>query len=366
MMGLINLEHERDALHELTYFRCPAAVPFFGRYRLIDFVLSNMTRSGIQEVAIFANHKYRSLMDHLGTGSHWGLARRHGGLFIFPPDWNDPTDISRGDLRHFHNNRDYFHRSKPDYVLISGSQFIANTQYKKAFDKHLETGADVTLITTEAYPETEGEITRLRPETDEQGRVHSLTNDPNNTNLFTDVYILHKELLIDLVDECIAQGKEHFFNDAIKAKLDQLYVQTYHYQGISAFIDSLESFYKQNMNLLSASKYEQMCLHSNPVSTKNSTEPPAKYEPTADVSGSIVANGSIIAGKIENSIIFRGVNVAPDTHIKNAIIMQGCKIESGAKLENVILDKDVHVSANQQFIGSWDKPYTVAKRSVLV
>ena len=133
MMGLINLEHEHNFFNELTYFRNGASIPFGGRYRLIDFALSNMVNSGIQEVAIFARSKYRSLLDHLGTGENWNLDRRNGGLYILPPDWNDPSDISRGDLQFFHNNRDYFHRGKSSYVLISGSQFISNTDYKDAF-----------------------------------------------------------------------------------------------------------------------------------------------------------------------------------------------------------------------------------------
>lgn len=106
LMGVINLDHELDKLNELTYFRCGAAVPFASRYRLIDFVLSNMMRADLESVGLFVRRKYRSLMDHLGDGKSWDMNRKHGGLFILPPDWNDPTDTSLGDLQHYHNNLD--------------------------------------------------------------------------------------------------------------------------------------------------------------------------------------------------------------------------------------------------------------------
>ncbi|WP_018922925.1 glucose-1-phosphate adenylyltransferase subunit GlgD [Salsuginibacillus kocurii] len=366
MMGLINLEHERDTFQELTYFRCPAAIPFAGRYRLIDFTLSNMVRSGIQEVALFTNQKYRALMDHLGTGVHWGLARRHGGLFILPPDWHDPSDISRGDLRHFHNNRDYFHRSKADYVLVSGSQFIANTDYNAAFQKHLYTGADITLLTTETKLAPGNQQVRPRVELDEDDWVKSLHNDITNPIQFSGTYIIHKELLLELVDACIAYEKTDFFQATIKGNLHKLFVQTYHHTGYSAFIDSLESFYHQNMELLKPANYENMFLNRPPVLTKVSNEPPVKYGPNAQVSSSIVANGCVIEGTVENSVLFRGVHISPDTHIKDSIIMQRCDVASGVDLENVILDKDVHILENQRLIGSAEKPYTLAKRKVLV
>ena len=149
MMGLINLEHEHHFFHELTYFRSGASIPFAGRYRLIDFPLSNMGDSGVKEIAIFTSSKYRSLMDHLETGENWGMGRQNGGLFILPPDWNDPSDISKGDLRFFHNNRDYFNRGKSAYVLVSGGQYISNTDYLDAFKFHLERKADVTLVSTQ-------------------------------------------------------------------------------------------------------------------------------------------------------------------------------------------------------------------------
>lgn len=365
LMGLINIEHEHDFLEELTYFRCGAATPFAGRYRLIDFTLSNMVKSGTEEVAIFTNHKYRSLMDHVGTGGAWELARRHGGLFILPPDWNDPTDISRGDLKHFHNNRDYFHRSKSDHVIISGSQFIANTSYEDAFKHHLNTGADVTLVTVRIDELKPEHAAQVRVETGEDGKVTNLTNDQQNQHLFTNVYIIKKDLLMELVDKCIAFHKDHFFFHGVKENLGDLHVEAFEYKGYARFVNSIESFYRHNMDLLSPEAYRDLFFKNQYVQTKISNEPPVKYRETAEVKDSLLANGCEIDGEVNNSVLFRGVKVKKGASVKNSIIMQRCTIEEGVHLENVILDKDVKITNGQTFIGSSEKPYIVAKRQVI-
>lgn len=308
-MGLINLEHEHDFLNELTYFRCGAAVPFGGRYRLIDFTLSNMVKSNIHEVAIFTRNKYRSLMDHLGTGADWDLDRRHGGLFILPPDWNDPTDVSRGDLRYFHNNLDYFYRGKSTHVLISGSQFISNCDYQAAFQHHLDTQADVTFISTKVANLQSEHDACLRVETDDEGWVTSITNDKNNPQVFTGVYIINKDLLLLLVDQCIAHHKDHFFYHGIKENLPNLKIQSYDHKGYSAFINSVESFYRYNMELLNEKNYRGLFLEKPFVRTKISSEPPTKYRERANVNGSLIANGCVIDGDVENSVLFRGVQI---------------------------------------------------------
>ncbi|MBS4175963.1 glucose-1-phosphate adenylyltransferase subunit GlgD [Lederbergia citrea] len=365
MMGLINLEHEHHFFHELTYFRNGSSIPFAGRYRLIDFTLSNMVNSNIEEVAIFTRNKYRSLMDHLGTGENWELDRRHGGLFILPPDWNDPSDISKGDLQFFHNNRDYFHRGTSSYVLISGSQFISNTDYKEAFQFHLDRGADVTLISTHVETFDTEHDSCFRIEADEDGWVKDITNDKKNPKLFTGVYIINKELLMDLVDQCIAHHQDHFFIHGIKDNLSGLKIQTYQYNGYCAFINTIESYYRHNMNLLSEDNFRDLFYKEPFIRTKVGNQPPVKYRNESSVKKSILANGCIIDGEVEGSVLFRGVSVKEGATIKNSIIMQRCTIEPGVYLENVILDKDVHVTANQRFIGSKDKPYIIAKRQII-
>ncbi|MED4161391.1 glucose-1-phosphate adenylyltransferase subunit GlgD [Halalkalibacterium halodurans] len=365
LMGVVNLDHDQDLLHELTYFRSVAGVPFGGRYRMIDFVLSNMVNSGIQDIAVFARNKYRSLMDHLGTGAPWDLNRKRGGLFILPPDWNDPTDISKGDLRHFHNHRDFFHRGNADHVLVSGSQFISKVDYEDAFKRHQETKADVTVLYKKVDQLEPEDRYRMKLEFDSFGNVKSITNDEMNPNLYMQMYIIRKDLLLELLNHCIGYHKQDLFVDGIMSNLNELAIRAYEYKGYLSIISSVASYYKHSMNLLKPEIYQSLFLAGSPIYTKIKDEPPAKYVNGSEVSNSLVANGCVIEGHVENSILFRGVYVAKGVSIKNSIIMQRCYIHEDTHLDHVILDKDILISPNRQFAGAPEQPFVIAKRKAM-
>ncbi|MFZ0476835.1 MAG: glucose-1-phosphate adenylyltransferase subunit GlgD [Halobacillus sp.] len=363
--GIINLDHEQDLLDELTYFRCGAAVPFAGRYRMIDFTISNMTNSRIESVAVFARRKYRSLMDHLEQGKAWDLDRKRGGLFILPPDWNDPTDISRGDLQHFHNNIDFLRRTLAEYILVSGSQHICNINFQDVLKEHKDVNADVTVIykkVDELYPEHQ---MAHKLDVDEEGRVTSINNDHTNTNVYMDMYLIKKDYLYELVEECIAHGCSHFFLDGIKAKIQDLHVHAYEYEGVHALVNSVESYYRASTKLLDVEERDELFRDEAPVLTKVKNEAPAKYAASSNVNNTLVANGCIIEGHVEDSILFRGVKVGEGAVIKNSIIMQRCEIESNAVLENVILDKDCSISESRTLIGAPEKPFVLPKRKTM-
>ncbi|MCE4956843.1 glucose-1-phosphate adenylyltransferase subunit GlgD [Macrococcoides caseolyticum] len=364
LMGLINLENEHDFLEELTYFRNGASVPFAGRYRLVDFSLSNMVNSGAKEVALFVNQKYRSLMDHLENGDNFGLDDRQSRLFVLPPDWHDPSDISRGDLRHFHNNRDFFLRSKATDVIISGSQFIVNTDFCEAFNHHIETDADVTLITEhkEQLEEMHGPLLRVNTEND---RVIFLNHDQENHHIFTGTFIVKKEKLFEIMNHSIQNYKDNFFLHGIQERMHELNVQYYAIQDTTMYINSLKAFYKCNLDILDPDKYKKIFMKEKRIKTKISNQPPTKYKVGCVVKNSTVANGCVIEGHVENSILYRGVEVAKGAVIKNSIIMTNCCIHKDAYIENVILDKDVTVNEHQKLIGSQDKPFVVAKRQTI-
>lgn len=361
--GIINLDHEQD-MDELTYFRCGAAVPFAGRYRMIDFIMSNMINSGIESIAIFARRKYRSLMDHIEEGKAWDLDRKRGGVFILPPDWNDPTDISKGDLQHFHNNIDFLERTYGNYFLVSGSQNLCNLDFNKVLEAHKEAKADVTVLYKEVDELNQEHRLAHKVTVNEQNRVIDIHNEQQCPNVYLDMFLVEKSLMIRLVKECIAHGKNHFFLDSIKAKLSELHINGYHFTGTHICINSLESYYRHSKALLEdETMYEELFNTKAPILTKIKNEPPVKYYSTAEVSNSLLANGSTIQGQVENSILFRGVQVAEGAIIKNSIIMQRCEIARGAVLENVILDKDCKISEGRTLVGAPEKPYVMAKRS---
>lgn len=364
VMGLINLENEHDFLEELTYFRNGASVPFAGRYRLIDFSLSNLVNTGCKEVAIFANQKYRSLMDHLENGDNFGLEDRTSRLFVLPPDWHDPTDISRGDLRHYHNNRDFFHRSKATDVIISGSQFIANTDFKDAYKYHIESNADITLIgeNLETLEEMHQPLLRINTE---DTQVKYLNHDQHNHHVFTGTFIIKKEVLFDVMGFCIENYKDNLFIQGIQERMHELNIKYYDIEETTMYINSLKAFYKSNMDILDPDKYRKIFMKDPRVKTKISNQPPTKYIEGCEVKNSTVANGCVIEGHVENSILYRGVIVEKGAVIKNSIIMTTCHISKDVQLENVILDKDVTINQGQRLMGSSDKPFVVAKRQTI-
>lgn len=365
LMGVINLDHELDQLNELTYFRAGAAVPFAGRYRLIDFALSNMMNAGVQDIALFVRRKYRSLLDHLGEGGPWDLNRKRGGLFVLPPDWHDPTDISAGDLQHMHNNRDFFNRSTAEYVVHSGSQHLSKVDFCDLAAQHKASGADVTVV----YKH----VNMLEPEHDacfrvnvgEDGVVNGIHNEKGHHDLYLDLFIMEKGLYMQQMEYCIAHGDSYFFRDAILKNPTGMKIMGYEYDGYHAVINSIESYYKNSLELLDPEKYKQLFSPEMPVQTKIKYEAPTKYLEGADVRNSLVANGCQIAGEVDTSVLFRGVKVEKGAKVINSIIMQKCVIEAGTILENVILDKDVLVTANRNLVGDSRKPFVIAKRSTV-
>ncbi|TWI56171.1 glucose-1-phosphate adenylyltransferase subunit GlgD [Halalkalibacter nanhaiisediminis] len=365
LMGVIHLDGEQDLFGELTYFRCGAAVPFGGRYRIIDFVLSNMVNARIRDVAVFTRRKYRSLMDHLETGKSWDLDRKRGGLFILPPDWNDPTDFSLGELQHFHNNRDFLDRGSADYVLITGAHHICNIDYGKVFAEHLRSGVDVTLIYQNVQQLEHEHRFEKKLDLDQNRFVKNITTDATNHNLYMGMFIIRKALLLEIVDYCIARRKENLLQDGIIANLDRLKVRAYAYKGYLSVVNSIESYFKHSMALLDVDAYTQLFLNRKPIYTKVKDEPPTRYTKDAKVKGSLFANGCVIEGTVENSILFRGVHVHKNAVVRNSIIMQRCNIQEGTVLENVILDKDIIISPDRTIIGPPEHPHVIAKRKVI-
>ncbi|KAF6574171.1 glucose-1-phosphate adenylyltransferase subunit GlgD [Paenibacillus polymyxa] len=364
LIGVINLDHELDQLKELTYFRCGAAVPFASRYRLIDFTLSNMMHAGVHDIALFIRRKYRSLLDHLGEGRPWDLDRRRGGLFILPPDWNDPTDASRGDLQHVHNNLDFFHRSSGQTIIHAGTQHVNKVDIEDVYRYHQEKNADVTLV-YKPIDQLESEHDPCaRLEIDENGRVTGIHQEQDHHNIYLEMFVMDKDLYLDQVKHCIAHQDNHFFRDAIQKNPSGLRIYAYHYEGYHAVINSIESYYKNSMKLLDQQQYQAL-FQNQPVHTKIKYEAPTRYTHSAEVDHSLVANGCTIGGKVENSILFRGVRVEEGARVSNSIIMQKCVIRKGAVVENVVLDKDVQLSPDRTLIGDIRVPYVIAKNSVI-
>ncbi len=368
IMGIITNTKSEEILAELTQHRCMSAVPFGGRYRLIDFGLSNMVNSEVRNVGIITSNKYRALIDHLGAGKEWGLDRKSDGLFYLP---SISTGVFRKatkfDLRDFYANFDYLEKCKQDYMIISGNNMICNCNYSKAFRYHLEKKADVTLCYHEEkhYNPEHKELNFL--ELDEKGRVISIDKMPNklgNNKVSMETIIMERKLLLKIIQAALSAGNWDL-TDLLVENIEDLRIFGYEHQGYLGIITSLSSYYRHNMDLLDPEIWNELFFGNGPIYTKTKDSPPSKYWKEAEVKNSLVATGCSLRGEIDHSILFRNVDVARGVKIKNSIIMQKCSIGENVSLENVILDKEVVIRKGTVLKGEADQPIVISKKTII-
>ncbi|MBM7692994.1 glucose-1-phosphate adenylyltransferase [Peribacillus deserti] len=331
ILGVIDATTYLDPLKDLTEHRILAALPFGGRYRLIDFVLSSMVNSGISSVAVFPKYHYRSLMDHLESGKNWDLNRKRDGLFFFPAPNLDIPFHHIGSFQCFSYHLDYFKRSTQEYAIVSNCYTVLNVDFCEILEKHIENGCDITEVVSE-------------------GRS-------------LETYLLKRELLIDLIVERDITGYQCLY-DLIEDPKHSYQVCTYEYEDYCVMVDSIETYYRTSLELLNPSKWQKLFKESQPIFTKVKDEPPTKYTKNSNVTNSMIANGCVIEGHVENSIISRSVKIGKGSVVKNCIIMQKSIIGENCVLDSVILDKDVRIEDGVHLTGGSDEPIVIKKGAV--
>jgi len=369
-MGIILTKDTDNRLYDLSAQRAVAAVPFACRYRIIDFILSCMVNSGISNVGVVTHTDYQSLMDHLGSGKEWDLDRKLAGLFIFPPNiMKESVDRGKGTLDELYNIMHYFRRSKERYVVISESGIICNTTFDDAMEYHLSKEADVTVFYNTMETHKVKELSSYAVlNADKNGQVINLDVNPRlpKTNKISmNIYITKKALLETLIDECIAQGYDDFESDAIRRNLSNLRVFGYEYDGYVARVDTVRSYYRASMELLNRDALGKLFNPDMPVYTKVKDEVPAMYGDQANVTNSLIADGSVVEGTVRNSIIFRGVQISKNATVADSIIMQNSEVHEDSILENVILDKNVIIRVGKRLTGQADYPVLIGKGGVI-
>ncbi|AJY77300.1 glucose-1-phosphate adenylyltransferase subunit GlgD [Paenibacillus beijingensis] len=365
-MGVINLIQEADELGSLTEGRCPATVPFGARYRLIDFILSSMVSSGISKVAVFAHTKYRSLMDHLGAGRPWDLHTRQSGLFILPPVTDSVSELSRGDLYHFFQHRDYFQRSPLEYVVISRSHIVCNIDLGPVIEEHERSGADITVVYKRQSDILGGMARTLQ--LDGSGRVIAMQEPYGRMEsdlVSMEIYVMKKNLLMDLVESSLSRGQDHLVRHAILSRIGELHIHGYEYKGYLGVVNTVNAYYRNSMQLLRPEVWKELFFQPSAIYTKIKDEPPTRYLDGAKTGNSLIANGCIIEGTVINSVLFRGVHVGKGAVIRNSIVMQNGQIGAGSSLDRVILDKDARVEEGRDIRGADEQPFMAGKRIVI-
>lgn len=371
ILGLIFSENPEASLGELTASRSPAAVPVGGRYRIIDFILSDMVNSGIDKVGITTGMKNRSLTDHLGSGKDWDLARKQNGLFIISPTGNaDGGNRRLNGVDYINNAMSYLKRSSQEYVMVCDCNTICSINFEDVAKFHFEKGADVTMVYTEVGELTSEQLAHhIMLGVDEDGGVTDIQLYPKRqkTNLsYMHMMLIRKELLIEITDDCLAHDKHSISRDILLANLKKLRFFGYRFDGYRKKIDSIRSFFEFNLDMLKPELRKSLFGdEEKSVYTKVKDSVPTKYGTGAAVSNSFIADGCTIEGTVENSVIFRGVKIGRGSKIKNAVIMQNSQIMDNCSVENAVFDKEVILRSGKKLMGQGTYPLVIGKRTIV-
>ena len=369
VMGIIYTGEKDSFLRELTLQRAIAAVPVAGRYRVIDFFVSGMVNSGVRNVGVIMQKNYHSLMDHLGSGKEWDLHGKNDGLYILPPFLTrENVGVYNGSLDALHSNMNYLRRSRQDYVLFCNSLMVFNPNFNEMFHV-LDDSCDAVLMYSK-------DPSLRRPEygtyldVDENGMVTDLEMDPTHPryeNTCMDTLFISKKLLIDLMDRAFAHGYHGLMRDVLQRMIRDagLKVRGYEYHDLCYRMDSVQSYFKFNLDMLNTDLRHNFFREDRPIYTKVRDQMPARYMDEASAINSMVADGCIINGRVEHSVIFRGVKIAKGATVKNCVIMQDARIDEGVYLENCILDKQAHIQKDGRLIGPKSYPIVISKNMVI-
>ena len=374
VMGIIYTNKDDLSLRELTNQRSVAALPLAGRYRVVDFILSSMVNSGVRNVGVIMQRNYRSLMDHLGSGKEWDLHTRNNGLFLLPPFVTQENGGEYlGVLDALRANFDYLRRSKQRLALLTNSNMVFNMNFEPMIRQHEQTDADITLLYTKVRRDMElssaSKHTHAFLNVGKDGRISDMEVNPNAANydtMYMNVLLIKRTLLMHLVDGAAAHGEHDINRELIQPaiKSGSLKVYGYEFEGYYRRIETIKSYFRCNMDLLDYNVRQEL-FKKSPVYTKTRDDVPAVYRDGNSVKNSLVADGCVIEGNVENCVLFRGVHIGRNASVKNAIIMQDSEIEDSVELENVILDKNVTVRAHGRLIGQVQYPIVIGKNVTL-
>lgn len=369
--GLIFSNIHDQAIPELTTYRTMASVPFCGRYRLIDFALSNMVNANITKVGVVAHNNYQSLLDHIGTGKDWDLARRSGGIKILPPfitsfDNAAAARLYQTRLEALMGATDFISKCNEDYLVLSDCDTVCNLNLSDVLAYHEKKGADVTVVTkrvntAEYVLDSHINVIGFSP----KGRivdVSAYANEQGEVNISMNIIVITRTYLLSVVRDALAHGYQSFYRDILLRNLYHAEYYAYPYEGEYALINSMESYFASSMKMLDpAHRGGLFGVDDFPIYTKVRNSAPTKHCEGAVVKNSIVADGCIIEGTVENSILFRGVKIGRGSVVRNSIIMQDGYVGENVQLNCLVADKNVVIKDNRQLSGYNTMPFFIGK-----
>lgn len=363
IMGIISLSESSEKLKDLTYSRTIATIPIGGRYRVIDFILSNMVNSGIINISISTEEKARAIYNYVGCGRYWDLDRKKDGLNIFNPEASS-VDVAqkKGDIEVFKLMINHIKRSSQEYVLLSRSYMICNVDYKEMLEKHKESGADVTIMFKQMNNNSERFIDCDTINFSDGLEVMSIgkyLGKKKDYNISMEMYLMKKDLLVEIIEESIHLGDVKYLKETMLNQVGRLKIFGYPFEGYLACINSLENYYKTNMEFLNRDIQDELFNGNGLIYTMVKDSPPAFYGDDSYTSNSFISSGCVIEGVVENSILSRNVHVKKGAIVRNCILMRDVVINKTSSINHMILEKDIVVGERKTLSGDENHPYIV-------
>lgn len=372
VLGLIIAFDTDNDLREITEHRTVAAVPWGGRYRVIDFMLSNMVNSGIYRVGVLMKDKYQSLIDHIGNAKDWDLSRKNSGVTMLPPYSYSKkasplvTGEYRGKIDALAGAVDFLQKNRADYVVISDGDIVANIPLDDVIERHAKSGADLTMVVTKKQKDspftTYVELNRRREAVDI--RVGDC-NDGKCKHSSLGVYVMNRQYLIHLLSDCVTHNCIHFEREFLTRALIDGTVAGYLFNEYAVKIEDTADYFRSNMDMLDKDVRGEVFLRTRPILTRIMDEAPAYYGDKATVEDCLVADGCHIEGHVQNSILFRDVEIEKGADVQDCIIMESGRILTGASLRHVICDRSVTVRDGRTMMGHENYPITIAKNATV-
>ncbi len=353
------------AMGELTSRRTMASLPFGGRYRQIDFVLSNMVNSNISRIGVITKYNYQSLMDHLGSCDAWDLNRKNGGLYILPPFGTGQTGIYRGKLEALYGAVNFLEKTHDDYVVMCDSTTLCNISFEKVLRAHIRSGADITAIANREAPKKPHDTQDLVLKTEGTKVIDLTVNHEYDESVYCGMgmFVLERKRLLKAIYDSVAHGLWHFEKDYLQRQFlaHRITVHVYPFEGTVLRNRDIPSYFRNNRMLMYEHIRKDLFREDAPIYTKVRDEVPTFYGETAQVNNCLIADGCMIHGTVENSILFRDVTVEKGAVIKDSIVMQGSCICEDANIRYTILDKNVLITPGRTLMGAEATPLIINK-----
>ena len=370
-MNVMGIIFTNDAsLGELTNKRTMASLPFGGRYRQVDFALSNLAAAGIRHIGIVSRHNYQSLMNHVGAGEEWGLELEEGGMEFLTPYAMSTTDIYRGKLDALHSVMDFLtFGHEDDYLIMIDSAILSNIDLNNVLESHIASGKDITVVTKTGIANGKKQLD-LALKLDKKGEVTDIAVDyvaPAEYLASMDIFVLSKKWLMEQVKEHIARNLFHMDRDLVLGlwQKNAVSINVYQFPGIVMYNESVEEYFRNSLALIDKEVRHDLFFYNHPVFTRVRDRVPSYYGENCNVENCVLADGCILEGDVKESILFRNVTVCEGAQVENCVIMNDTVVGEGAELKYVILDKDVTVHEGAKLYGTPTNPIIIKRGEIV-